>query len=68
MSSRIATSRLVHNGGYIQKLLQLFNSTEILRFGRVYSEIKVLLNINRFCSVLAATLEIRHYGPVCDVL
>ena len=29
MSSWIATSRLVHNGRYIQKLLQLFNSSEI---------------------------------------
>ena len=30
MSSCIPTSRLIHNGGYIQKLLQLFNLPEIL--------------------------------------
>ena len=30
MPWRIATSRLIHNGGYIQKLLQLFKSPEIL--------------------------------------
>ena len=30
MSSCIATSRLVHNGRYIQKLSQLLNSPEIL--------------------------------------
>ena len=30
MSFGITTSRLVHNGGYIQKLYQLFNSPEIL--------------------------------------
>ena len=33
MSSCIATRWLVHNGGYIQKLLQLSNSSEILWFG-----------------------------------
>ena len=30
MSSCIATSRLVRDGGYVQKLLQLSNSPEIL--------------------------------------
>ena len=35
MSSCIATKRLVHNGGYIQKPLQLFNSPEILSCGRL---------------------------------
>ena len=30
MSSCIATDRLVYNGGYIQKLIHLFNSPEIL--------------------------------------
>ena len=31
MSSCMATSRLVHNGGYIQTQLQLLNSPEILQ-------------------------------------
>ena len=30
MSSSMATSKLVHDGGYIQKLLQLFNSPDNL--------------------------------------
>ena len=30
MSSCMATSILVYNGGWVQKLLQLFNSSEIL--------------------------------------
>ena len=53
MSSCIATSRLVHNGGYIQKLLQLFSPSEILWFVWAYLVTKVLLNIDRFYSILA---------------
>ena len=53
MSSCIATSRLVHNGGYIRKLLQLSSSPEILIFGRLYLVNKVLLNLYRFDGILA---------------
>ena len=54
MSSCIATSRLIYKGRHIQKLLQLFNSPEIL-FGRVHLVTKVLLNLDRFYSILATT-------------
>ena len=47
-----AISRLVHNGGYIQKLLQLLNSLEILWSGRLYLVTKVLLNLDQFYRVL----------------
>ena len=43
VSSCIATSRLVHNGRYVQKLLQLFSWTEILWFGRTNVVTKVYL-------------------------
>ena len=52
MSLCIATSRLVHNDGYIQKLSQLFNSPEILWFERLCLVTKVLSNLNRFYSIL----------------
>ena len=58
MSSFIAKSRLVHNGGYIQKLLQHYNSPESLRSGRLYLVTKVLLNLDRFYSMLAT---IKHF-------
>ena len=58
MSSCIATSRLVHNGGYIQKQLQLSPLPEILRFGRLYLVTKVLINLNRFYVILAT---IQHF-------
>ena len=53
MSSCIETSRLVHNGGYIPKLLQLLNSPEILWFERLCLVTRVLLNLDRFYSILA---------------
>ena len=56
MSSSIATSRLVHNGGYIQKLLELLDSPQILLFGRLYLVTEVLLNPDRFYSIMA-TME-----------
>ena len=52
MSSSRATGRLVHNGGYMQKLLQFFNSREILCFGRLYLVTEVLLNVDRFYNIL----------------
>ena len=53
MSSCTATSKLIHNGVYIQKLLQLSNSPAILRFGRLYYVTKVLLDRDPFHSILA---------------
>ena len=50
------SNKLVHNGGYIQKLLQPFNSLEILWFGRLYLITKVLLNLDKFYSILAVIL------------
>ena len=64
MSSCIATSRMVHNGGYIQKQLQLFNSPEVLWFGRLYIVTKVLLNLYRFYSILATTQCFRLWESV----
>ena len=46
ISSYIATSRLVHNGGYLQKLLQLLNSPEFFS-ERLYLATKILLNLHR---------------------
>ena len=46
MSSFIATSRLVYNGGYIQNRLQLFSLPEILSFVRVYLVTTVSLNLD----------------------
>ena len=40
-------------GEYIQKLLQLSDSPEILIFGRLYLVIKVFLNLDQFYSILA---------------
>ena len=54
MSSCMATSRLVHNGKHIQKLVQLFSSPEILWFGRLYLVTKVLLNLDRFHNILVS--------------
>ena len=48
MSSCIATSKLVHNGGYIQNM-----SSEILWFGRLYLVTKVSLNFDRSYSISA---------------
>ena len=72
MSSFVAVSRLVHNGGYIQKLSQLFNSPKILLFGRLYLVTKASLNLDTFCSVFGyntvlQTCEICHHGPVWNV-
>ena len=53
MSPCIATSRLVHNGGYIQKLSKLFNSLEILCLGIIYLATEVLLKLERFYGTLA---------------
>ena len=46
---------MVHNGGYLQKLSQRFNSLEILRFGKLYLVTKITPNFDRFYSVLATT-------------
>ena len=51
--SCIATIRLVHNGGYIQKRLELFSSPEILLFGRLYLVTKASQNVYQFYSILA---------------
>ena len=69
MSSCTATSRLVHNGGYLQKLLQLFNSPEILLFGGLYLLAGVLGSILQYFgnNTVHQISEIRHYGPVCEV-
>ena len=53
MSSCTETSKLVHHGGYMQKLSQLFTSPEILLFERQYLVTKVLLNADRFYIILA---------------
>ena len=52
------------NGGYTQKLLQLFNSPEILLFGRLYLVAQVLLNLDRFYSVLATIQYFRLWKSV----
>ena len=52
MLSCTVTSRLVYNSGYIQKLLQLSNSPEILYFGRLYLITIVLLNLDQFYIIL----------------
>ena len=49
----MATSRLIHNGGYIHKLLQLFNLPEILLFGGLYLVTKVLLNLDQLYGISA---------------
>ena len=53
MLSCIATSSLVHNGGYLQKLLQFFNSTEILQFERPFLVTKTLLKVQMKCFFIA---------------
>ena len=55
--------RLVHNGGYIQKLLQIFNSLEILWFARLYLVTKALPNLDRFYSILAAMQYFKLWIP-----
>ena len=55
MSSCSATSRLVHASGKIQKL---FNSPEILSFGRLHLVTKILLNLDLFHSIVASI----HYS------
>ena len=44
LSSCVATSRLIHNGGYIQKLFS----------GRLYLVTNALLNLDQFYNILAA--------------
>ena len=63
MSSFIATSRLVHNGGYIQKLLQLFHSPEILWFGRLYLITKFLLNLIDFTVFWLWYITTKFWNP-----
>ena len=50
MSSCIATSRLVHNGRYVQKLLQLVNS--FWWFGRMLLVSDMLRDLDQFYTIL----------------
>ena len=61
MSSCVAKSRLVHNGGYIQKLQQRFDSSEILWCGRLYLVTKVLLKLDRFYSIFATIQDFKFW-------
>ena len=54
---------IMDNSGYIQKLLQRFNSREILWFGRLYLVTTVLLNIDRFYSILATVQHLNFANP-----
>ena len=56
MSSCIATSRLVHNGRYVQKLLQLVNS--FWWFGRMLLVSDMLRDLDQFYTIL---VTIRHF-------
>ena len=53
MSSCVATSRLVHDGGYIQNCYNFSIHLKFCDFGRLYFVTKVLLNLDRFHTVLA---------------
>ena len=52
-----------------QNLLQLFNSPEILQFGRLLFVTELLLNLDRFgYNTVLQISQIGHCGPACDIL